>query len=330
MFGKTIEALAIAHKLQQKTLVICTNVFLREQWEKEIEKHFGFTPGIIGSGHYNTKPPIVVSNIQTVAKYGLELNSTFGLVIVDEAHHCPASTFSKILDESRARYKIGLTGTLKRKDGLHCTFSGYFSDKVFQPPVNNTINPVVHSYSTDIQIPGNISVPWALRINELYENPAYRTLIVNLIKVYESLGHKILVLVDRVEFANFLHEQITNSYIILGETSGIDRERVLKAVSDSKQSTIIASVSIFKEGISQNDLSCLINATSTNNEALVEQTAGRVMRKADGKLDPVIVDIGLDGITGTRHRSDRFNFYYSLGWEVKPININNIYETLTN
>ncbi|MFP9220037.1 DEAD/DEAH box helicase, partial [Enterococcus faecalis] len=91
-----------------KTLVICTNTSIREMWAAEVRKWFGFEPGIIGSGKYNIDPPIVVSNIQTVNKHANNLSKVFGTVIVDEVHHCVATTFTNFLEISCARYKIGL------------------------------------------------------------------------------------------------------------------------------------------------------------------------------------------------------------------------------
>lgn len=331
-FGKTIVALSIAYKMQQKTLVVCTTTTIRDQWVKEVKKHFGFTPGIIGSGKYETDPPIVIANIQTVRKHGVSLSSTFGILIVDEAHHCCAATFTKIIDESRARYKIGLTGTLKRKDGLESTFTGYFGDKVFVPKVNNTLKPTIHAYSTKIGIPGNVTVPWANRINELVKNPAYKNLLLTLAQAYKDLGHKVLLVSDRVDLLNYLEENIPGALKIIGtgSTSALDeRTEIMNKVASEGPGVLLASISIFSEGVSLNELSCMINATSTNNESLVEQLAGRIMRITEDKLDPVIVDIGLAGATGTRHRSMRFGIYTQNDWPITHMEEQNLAEIFT-
>lgn len=326
-FGKTLTALAIAHKLQQKTLVVCTTTTIRDQWVAEVKKWFGFTPGVIGSGQFNIDPPIVIANIQTVRKHGVSLSSTFGILIIDEAHHCCANTFTQIIDESRARYKIGLTGTLKRKDGLEATFKGYFGEKIFQPAVSNTIKPVIHAYSTKIKIPGNITVPWALRINELMANQTYRDLIRSLAIFYKDLGHKVLVVGDRVEFLEWLVESIEGSHLITGRADIKDtttRNRIMQEVANGPPTVLGASINIFAEGVSLNQLSCLIVVTSTNNPSLIEQLAGRIMRIDDNKLNPVVVDVGLDGQTGIRHRSVRFSTYANNEWKIEPIDIDNI------
>lgn len=322
MFGKTITALAIAYKMQQKTLIVCTTTTIRDQWVAEVKKWFGFTPGIIGSGKFNIDPPIVIANIQTVRKHGVQLSSTFGILVIDEAHHCCAATFSQIIDESRARYTIGLTGTLKRKDGLEITFKGYFGDKVFTPEVSNTIKPVIHGYSTKIPIPGNITVPWANRITELIQNPVYRDLLLRLVLAYIDLGHKVLLVSDRTELLTWLNEQVENSYLIMGqgESKGLDaRNSIMSKVANGPPCALFASISIFSEGVSLNELSCLINATSTNNESMIEQLAGRIMRIADNKLNPVVVDIGLGGQTGLKHRSMRYACYSKNDWDIIPM-----------
>ena len=49
-WGKTFWALHVARKLGQKTLIVCHNTMLRDQWVKEIKVLFGMQAGIIGSG----------------------------------------------------------------------------------------------------------------------------------------------------------------------------------------------------------------------------------------------------------------------------------------
>ena len=322
MFGKTILALGIAHKLQQKTLVVCTTTTIRDQWVAEVKKWFGFTPGLIGSGKFNIDPPIVIANIQTARKHGVTLSNKFGLLVIDEAHHCCAATFSQIIDESRARYTVGLTGTLKRKDGLEATFKGYFGEKVYVPAVSNTLKPNIHGYSTRIPIPGNMTIPWAHRINELVENPKYKELVLGLAKAYKDMGHKVLVVSDRVEFLKWITENIEDSHLIVGqgESSKLEeRNRIMKAVATGEPTVLCASISIFSEGVSLNELSCLINTTSTNNESLVEQLAGRIMRITNDKIHPVVVDIGLSGATGSKHKSIRYACYGKNEWPITPM-----------
>ena len=47
-----------------------------------------------------------------------------GTIILDEMHHVSSPTFSKVIDTNYARYKVGLSGTIERKDGKHVVFRG--------------------------------------------------------------------------------------------------------------------------------------------------------------------------------------------------------------
>lgn len=322
-FGKTILALALAAKLKQKTLVVCTTTAIRDMWVKEVKKWFGIEPGIIGSGKFNYDAPITIGNIQTLCKHGEKLSAEFGTIIVDEMHHTPASTFTSLLMQSRARYKIGLSGTLKRKDGLESLFKDFFGFQIFVPEVANTLPPTVHLFDTGVEISGNQMIPWANKVNAVLEQPVYRDQIVALANLYIAMGHKVLLVSDRISLLKDINERVRGrSVLFIGETSLEERESYQLAMENGELDMFCASQNIFSEGISQNELSCLILGSPIgNNESLVEQLIGRVQRMADGKLDPVVVDMGLDGYTGRRHRRDRVAIYSKNGWQSIPMSI---------
>jgi superfamily II DNA or RNA helicase len=76
---------------------------------------------------------------------------------------------------------------------------------------------------------------------------------------------------------------------------------------------------IFSEGISVNSLSCLILGTPINNEPLLTQLIGRVVREQEGKRQPVIIDIHLKGKTATKQASNRMGHYMKQGYKIKQI-----------
>lgn len=182
-WGKTFTALHIAKKLGQKTLIITHTAMLRDQWIQEIEKLFGMQCGKIGSGEYDIDHAIVVGNVQTVTKHALALCKEFGTVIMDEGHHVAATTFTSLLDTMYARYRIGLSGTLVRKDGKHVLFKDYFGPIVHKPPQSHTLNPKVKILRPGIQLtPGET---WAKKINNLLYDDDYQNYIaVLLVRIY--------------------------------------------------------------------------------------------------------------------------------------------------
>ncbi len=318
-WGKTVAALAIAKKLGQKTLVVTHTTNLRNQWEKEVQKAFGISAGRIGSGVMNTSPPITIGNIQTLYRRIPEIKHLFGTVILDEMHHVSSPTFTRIIDEMPARYKVGLTGTLERKDGRHVVFRDYFGHNVLKPPKENYMTPKVDIIKSEVRFLDGSYTPWAERVNHLVNTEEYVHSISLIASKYAAEGHKVLVVSDRVAFLKVCHRLVgDNSVCITGDMDFAEREKTMKLIGRSKN-ILFGTQAIFSEGISLDDLSCLVLATPVNNEPLLTQLIGRVIRQKEGKLQPTVVDIHLKGKTATRQANARMGYYIKQDYKVKVL-----------
>jgi len=318
-WGKTFTGLAIAGKLGQKTLVVTHTLALRKQWEDEVQKVFGFKAGIIGSGKFETDKPVVIGNIQSLYRKIPQIRQLFGTIILDEMHHCSAPTFSRIIDKNCARYKIGLTGTLERKDGRHVVFRDYFGSNVLKPPKENFMTPKVHILPMDIRFMDGNSIPWANRINELAYNPEYQHSVAMTASSYAAKGHKVLVVSDRVDFLkNCAKLTGDNAVCVTGAVHHEARADIINQIFEDKD-VLYGTQAIFSEGISLNILSCLVLATPVNNEPLLTQLIGRIIRDYEGKQQPIVVDINLIGKTAKRQASMRTAYYIKQGYEISTL-----------
>ena len=320
-WGKTFTGLAIAGKLGQKTLVVTHTVPLRNQWAKEVEKVFGITPGIIGSGKFEIDAPIVIGNTQTLYRNLLTIRKAFGTVILDEMHHVSSPTFSRIIDSNYCRYKLGLSGTIERKDGKHVVFRDYFGSKVIKPPKENYMTPKIHIYRSDIRFMDGATTPWAIKVTELSYNEDYLHSVAMLAAFYaEKNRHKVLVVSDRVHFLQTCAQLAGDKAIcITGEIPHEDRETLMSKITTGEANILFGTQAIFSEGISLDDLSCLILGTPVNNEPLLTQLIGRVIRKKEGKKDPVVIDIHLKGNTARRQASNRMGYYMKQGYKIQEL-----------
>ena len=321
-WGKTFTALAIANKLKQKTLIVTHTLTLRSQWEKEVQKVFGVAAGVIGSGKFETDSPFVVGNVQTLYRNIDKITKEFGTLILDEMHHVSSPTFTRIVDASRARYKIGLTGTMQRKDGRHVIFRDYFSDNVLKPPKENYLTPRVDIVKSGIRfLDGNVD--WASRVNALAYNWEYQNMIALLAANYAARGHKVLVVSDRVDFLKSCARLVgENAICVTGDIPHEERPKIIKEIF-GKKDILFGTQSIFSEGISLDCLSCLVLGTPVNNEPLLTQLIGRIIRIYEGKLQPVIADIHLDGRTARKQASARMGYYMKQGYVVSDIGVKN-------
>ena len=110
--GKTVAATAAIAVIDQPTLIVVHTHDLLEQWRDTIHRILGIEAGVVADGACNPST-VTVATIQTLTRLAFnnlyDLSTQFGCVIVDEAHHTPASTFQTVLRLIPARYRFGLT-----------------------------------------------------------------------------------------------------------------------------------------------------------------------------------------------------------------------------
>ena len=318
-WGKTFTALHIARKWGQKTLIVTHTTALRDQWCDEVRALFGHEPGIIGSGFYDVEDHfVVVGNVQSIVKYLDRINKEFGTIILDEAHHCPATTFSQTIDSFYARYRLALSGTMERKDGKHIFFNDYFGNIVFRPKQANTINPVVHLVKSNLTLKPNVT--WVEKINDLTQNEYYRKFISATANYHIQAGHSVLVVADRVEFLEAVKEYVGETCLLVtGDTSYEERQYAKEQILNREKMCIAGSRQIFAEGISINALSCVILAVPMSNDSLLEQIVGRIMRPYPDKPQPIVVDIQFSGWADKKQNNDRLGLYVRKGWKILSV-----------
>ena len=319
-WGKTFTGLAIAGKLGQKTLIIVHTVPLRNQWAAEVEKVYGITAGVIGSGRFDISSPVVIGNTQSLYRRIPDIRREFGTVILDEMHHVSSPTFSKVVDTNYARYKIGLSGTIERKDGKHVVFRDYFGQKVHKPPKENYMTPSILVYRSEVRFMDGSNIPWANKVTQLAYNEEYLHSVALLAAFYAEKGHKVLLVSDRVHFLQTCAELAGEKAVcVTGEVPHEERKTLMSKISDGKANILCGTQAIFSEGISLDDLSCLILGTPVNNEPLLTQLIGRVIRKKEGKKNPVVIDIHLKGNTARRQASNRIGYYMKQGYQIQEL-----------
>lgn len=135
--GKSILGLYLAFALQQRTLIIVHKEDLVTGWKKDVNLCFGgkVECGIIKAKKREVGKQITIATVQTLSRMSAEelnnLTDKFGMVILDEMHHCPSSSYS-VIQNFPARYLLGLTATPERSDGLEFVMNLYFGGFAFK------------------------------------------------------------------------------------------------------------------------------------------------------------------------------------------------------
>jgi superfamily II DNA or RNA helicase len=116
--GKTEVALAAMAEVQTATLVVAPVRDLMYQWHRRILAAFGYDAGIVGDSLFDIKP-ITVTTYDSACIHVDKMGAGFGLLIFDEEHHLPSPCRREAAILSTAPYRLGLSATPERSDGLH-------------------------------------------------------------------------------------------------------------------------------------------------------------------------------------------------------------------
>jgi hypothetical protein len=123
-FGKTVVAAwMIAHRAVN-TLVLVHRRQLLDQWAERLGAFLDVDPpgiGRIGAGRNKPTGRLDVAVIQSLIRKGVvdDRIASYGHVIVDECHHLSAHSFEQVVRRAKARFLLGLSATVTRKDGHH-------------------------------------------------------------------------------------------------------------------------------------------------------------------------------------------------------------------
>lgn len=123
-FDKTVVAAALIARRGCSTLVLVHRRELLEQWIERLKEFLSVEPddlGLVGGGRRKPTSRIDVALIQSLVRKGevSDLIAGYGQIIVDECHHLSAASFELVARRSKARYVLGLSATVTRKDGHH-------------------------------------------------------------------------------------------------------------------------------------------------------------------------------------------------------------------
>lgn len=258
---------------------------------------------------------------QTMVKADLlQLRNEFNVIIIDECHLVSGnstyvSQYQKILSNLIAQYKIGITATPFRNDGLTpCLFAllnkvkyeikeEEIADKVIKAKVKMIPTDYVFSPKC-LKFDGTLL--YSQLANELAKDKDRNDLILKLLK--ENKNNHCLVLSDRLEGLKYLYEQLGEGVFINGSMTSKkarqEREQAIRDMRDGKQHILFSSFGIAREGLNIPVLDRLFLIAPTQNKASVLQSIGRIERTCDGKNECIVYDF-----------VDVKNLYYEKMWK---------------
>lgn len=305
-FGKTVSVIAMLAHLKKTALVVVPRSNLVQQWKDRLVEHSSLCAEDIGtavSGKLDAEgKKVVIGLVHSVAldRFGVDFRKQFGVVVFDEVDRSvPPATFAPVVAMFPAKYRIGVSATLKRQDGLHVVFQKHIGE-CFLSGRADRLKPkvLVHEFAGNSGfVPPKLAKlnRRGMLLSRVASNPARNLVLCEYIRLIYNSGRRCVVLSDRKDQLMAMREICAGQFNIPEAVMGFYvrslngkklKEQHLCSVAKDCD-VIFATYGMFALGTDIVDLSGLIYATP---QSEIEQSKGRIERILAGKKQPVIVD----------------------------------------
>ena len=289
-------------RLRTPTLILVHTLDLAEQWLGELRDKLGVEAGFIGDGEEHSKP-VTVAVIQALARWDeAKLDSFlrgFGLLILDEAHHVAASTFHRVVDRCPARYRLGLTATPEREDGLSALLDLFLGPPLVVVTHEELVAagvltvPEIRSIETAFTYPYTGAEDYAPMLAAVARDEARNRLVVDAVVDEARAGHICLVLSGRIDHCQLLAKAIAAQGVSAAALTGeVKRERRRALLDEARagELSVLVATSLADEGLDLPRLSRVFLAYPGRARGRTVQRLGRLMRPHADKQDAALFD----------------------------------------
>lgn len=344
-FGKTVLAAWLIAERKVSTLVLVNRRELQRQWIERLSQFLGIPKreiGRVGGGADRANGRLDVALVQSLTRLdGAFLANAvkgYGQVVVDECHAISAPSFEKVARAASARYFLGLSATLVRKDGHHpivemqcgpvrhrvdaTRMGGYAA---FRHVVSVRPTPFVPPTGS---VADEGKAAFAELMGQLVACEARNAQIVRDVLANVREGRSPIVISERkshlVEIRRALEGKVDHLLLLTG---GMGRKAAkaaraeIEAVPASESRVLLATGSYLGEGFDDARLDTLMLALPISWRGRLTQYAGRLHRLRDGKREVRVYDyVDMRVATCATMFNRRCAGYRAMGYEIELAN----------
>lgn len=336
--GKTETGLQIVAELGQPTLWVTHTKDLFNQSLERAKSKLGLSGdqiGVIAGDEFKVGTHMTFGMVQTLANRDLTgIVDKFGCIIVDESHHLfkdhkAVGQFYTVISQFPAVYRIGLTASEHRSDGLIRTMFLTIGPKIYEVTqeelrvTGNVIIPTVEFVPTHFVYEKTTdTLYFSQMLKAMAEDARRNQIIINTILNSQPEAHYGLVLGDSLEHLQTLYNHMsTYTYLksayMDGSTPKNERNKILRDMRDRKINLLFATYALAKEGLDVPCLDRLYLTTPKRDKVTIQQSVGRSMRPAPGKTEARVYDFyDCLNYTCCCHAKERVKVYKTLGCEI--------------
>jgi len=337
-FGKTVVAARMIAERGVNVLVLVHRRQLMDQWVERLGAFLNAAPGMIGKiGGGKRKPSglIDIALIQSLVRKGEvdDIVGDYGHLIVDECHHLSAVSFELVARRTKARYVLGLSATVTRKDGHHPIIfmqCGPVRKRVDArtEAARRPFDHRVRIRQTAFRLPDSEANAATVPIQDVYRaltgDEGRNELIFNDVLAALEAGRSPVVITERTDHLEALADRLSrfakNVVVLRGGQSERKRREAMErlaAIPEQDERVIVATGRYLGEGFDDQRLDTLFLTMPIAWRGTLAQYAGRLHRLHDPKREVVIYDyVDRDVPVLARMAAKRAAGYSAIGYTI--------------
>ena len=336
-FGKTVVAASLIAARARSTLVLVHRRQLLDQWKARLDTFLDLPTtsiGQVGGGKRKPTGIVDIAIIQSLVRADTvdDIVADYGQVIVDECHHLSAVSFEKVTRRAKARYFLGLSATVTRRDGHHPIVFMQCGPVRFRANAKAQAmkRPFLHRAllrKTEFQFPAEISderPPIHTIYSALAADETRNDLIFDDILSTLEAGRSPLVMTARIDHAQYFSDRLSRfakNVLFLRGGMGAKQFRGvmerLETIPDTEERVLVATGRYIGEGFDDARLDTLFLAMPVAWRETLAQYVGRLHRLYPKKREVLVFDYVDDAVPTLRRMAEkRVSGYRNLGYSV--------------
>lgn len=286
----------------------CPTVFLAHRRELVFQavgklNEFGIEAGVVLAGEEaNPSARVQIASTQTLWTRAMVRKTTAlppaRLLIIDEAHHCRAETYQKLMAAYPKAFVVGLTATPCRGDGKG--LGNVFGVLIECPQVPSLIEQG-YLVGTQVYAPSTPDLK-GVKVRqgdyakeELAARVDQPKLVGDIVEHWLRLAgnRRTIVFATGVAHSKHIRDEFRKAGVraehIDATTPKADRDGILALLARGDIS-VVCNCSILTEGFDLPDIGCIVLARPTKSMGLYRQMVGRGLRPAGNKNHLLVLD----------------------------------------
>ncbi len=337
-FGKTVLAAHVIAQRKVNTLVLVHRAQLMEQWVERLTEFLDVDAkdiGRLGGGRRKLKGRVDIALLQSVSRneHVDDRLADYGQIIVDECHHVPAQSMERALRRAKAKYVLGLTATITRKDGhqpivfMQCGPLRHQVDASAHAATSTLDRRVIvrpTSFQNHGEATADLRAAFVSWMDKIQQDEARNRLVCEDVRTAVLAGASPLVLTERTQhverLAAVLRDMGLEVCVFVGGMGKAELREAgerLRANHDGYRPVMLATGRFVGEGFDEPRLDSLFLAMPVSWRGLVTQYVGRLHRMREGKSTVTVYDYcDLDVPMLAKMFERRRRTYEKLGYSV--------------